>query len=119
MQYLLLIYADESKSPKPPEDPAEMQKWMEPWMVYSENMKKAGVYLGGDALAPTATATTIAAPGNTEPVFTDGPFAETSEQLGGYYLLECKNLDEALAWGAKCPVVNYGKLEVRPVMTFG
>jgi len=118
MHYLLLIYSNEADAPPPPATPAEAEAYMAPWMEYTENLKTAGVYLGGDALQPTATATTITAVGKTEPVFTDGPFAETREQLGGYYLLDCKDLDEALAWGAKCPIVNYGKLEVRPVMSF-
>ncbi len=119
MQYLLLIYADEAGKPPPPTDPAEFKEWMAPWTKYGADLEAAGVYLGGHALQPVSTATTINAMGGSEPVLTDGPFAETREQLGGYYLLDCKDLDEALAWGAKCPIVNYGKLEVRPIMTFG
>ncbi len=118
MQYLLLVYANESESPEPPKDPKEIQEWMAPWLQYDEDLKKAGVYVAGEALQPVATATTVSAVGKSEPVFTDGPFAETREQLGGFYLLDCKDLDEALAWGAKCPIVNFGKLEVRPVMKF-
>ncbi len=118
MHYLLLIYAREADAPAPPTNPEEAAAFMKPWIDYTEDLKSAVVYLGGNALESTTTATTVTAVGGGEPVFTDGPFAETREQLGGYYLLDCKDLDEALAWGAKCPVVNYGNLEVRPVMNF-
>lgn len=118
MHYLLLIYSSEADAPPAPTSPEEATAYMKPWLDYTEALKSADVYLGGNALEPTATATTVSAPGGAPPVFTDGPFAETREQLGGYYLLDCKDLDEALAWGAKCPIVNYGKLEVRPVMNF-
>ena len=95
MQYLVLIYGVEAKMPPPPKDPAEFAAYMEPWNVYTKSLQDAGVMLGANALEPTATATTVKA-GKSGPVFTDGPFAETREQLGGYYLLECKDLDEAL-----------------------
>jgi hypothetical protein len=115
MQYLFLIYGDESKM-TPPKNPAEGIVMTAPWLEYTEALKTAGVYQAGAPLQPTSTATTVAAvAGKPEPVFTDGPFAETKEQLGGYYLVDCKNLDEALAWAAKCPGVRYGKVEVRPV----
>ncbi len=118
MQYLILIYGEESKQSEPPSDPAELAAYMAPWMTYNSELKEAGVYLGGNALQNTSTATTIRVAAS-KPVFTDGPFAETKEQLGGYYLIECDNLDEALAWGAKCPGVHYGSIEVRPLMSFG
>jgi hypothetical protein len=91
---------------------------MEPWVSYGAAMEKAGVFVAGDALQPTSTATTLSSKGGPEHVYTDGPFAETKEQLGGYYLVNCKDLDEALAWAAKCPGVQYGKVEVRPVAIF-
>ncbi len=115
MQYLILIYSTESKDQPKPEDMAE---FVRPWMEYGAALKEAGVWLGGEALQPVATATTISSIGADEPVFTDGPFAETKEQLGGFYLLDCKDLDEALAWGAKCPGVQFGKIEVRPIQKF-
>ncbi len=118
MHYLLLIYNSEADAPPPPKSEEESAAYMQPWIDYTESLKSAGVYLGGNALEATTTATTITAVGGGEPVMTDGPFAETREQLGGYYLIDCKDLDEALAWGAKCPVVHFGKLEVRPVMNF-
>jgi hypothetical protein len=115
MHYLFLIYGIESQM-TPPKTPAEGAAMMAPWLDYTQALKGAGVYLGGNPLQPTSTATTVSQPaGKTEPVFTDGPFAETKEQLGGYYLVDCKNLDDALAWAAKCPGVRFGRVEVRPV----
>ncbi len=119
MQYMLLIYSDERA------DAAEMEKMSESerkaalgeWFAYSETLQKAGVMKSGDALQPTATATTVRLRDG-ERITTDGPFAETKEQLGGYYLLECKDLDEALSWAGKCPGAKYGTVEVRPIMVF-
>ncbi len=117
MQYLLLIYSNEAAMPEPPKDPAAFAEWMSPWNNYTESLQKAGIMLGANALQPTSTATTVCAPKG-DPVFTDGPFAETKEQLGGYYLIECDNLDDALSWAAKCPIVKMGRVEVRPVADF-
>jgi hypothetical protein len=114
MHYLVLIYGVEPPAPPPP---SEAAAYMKPWLDYTNALKTAGVYVGGNALQSVASATTISrAKGAAEPVFTDGPFADTKEQLGGYYLLDCKNLDDALAWASKCPGVNNGKVEVRPVL---
>lgn len=118
MQYLLLIYSNEAEAPHP-ETPEDFAAYMQPWTDYTDNLKAAKVYVGGEALELSTTATTITSVGSSKPVFTDGPFAETREQLGGYYLLDCKDLDEALAWGAKCPAVEYGKIEVRAIMDVG
>lgn len=111
MRYLILIYENEATTPQ---DEAEFQKWFE----YTENLKAAGVYLGGEALQPTSTATTVRKQGG-KVLTTDGPFAETKEQLGGFYMLECKDLDEALRWAAEVPSVGRGPVEVRPIMEFG
>ncbi len=119
MKYMFLIYSSESSKDEPPKDPEEFAKWMAPWMDYTKALNKAGIMLGGDALQPIATATTVSVRGAADPVFTDGPFAETKEQLGGYYLVDCKNLDEALGWAAKCPGALYGRIEVRPIADFG
>lgn len=110
MKYMLLIYGDESQDSN---DPADLQKWFD----VTEKMGKAGVMLAGDALLPTTSATTLRIR-NGETVTTDGPFAETREQLGGYYLLECDDLDQALEWAAKLPNAPTGSVEVRPVMEF-
>ena len=115
MQYLLLIYSNEEADAAVPE--TQQKEVFGEWMAYTEEMKKAGVFVAGDALQPTTTATSVRIKG-TERMITDGPFAETKEQLGGYYLAECKDLDEALSWAAKCPGAKTGTIEVRPVMVF-
>ncbi len=116
MNYMLLIYSDEKAEAEVPEE--QQREGFARWMAYTEDMKKSGAYVAGEALQPTATATSVRLR-NGERITTDGPFAETKEQLGGYYILDVKNLDEALAWAAKCPGAEYGTIEVRPVMVFG
>ena len=111
MKYVILIYENEAAMPQ---DDAEFQKWFE----YTEKLKTAGVLRGGEALQPTSTATTVRKEGG-KVLTTDGPFAETKEQLGGFYLIECNDLDEALKWAAEIPSVGRGPVEVRPVMEFG
>jgi len=115
MQYLLLIYSDEKADANVSKE--EMDAWMGEYLAYTEAMRKSGVYKGGEALHPTSAATTVRVQ-NGKKVTTHGPFAETKEQLGGYYLLDCKNLDEAIEWAAKCPGARVGSIEVRPVMDF-
>jgi hypothetical protein len=111
MKYMLLMYADESKLPKTPE---EHQAIAPAWYAFGEEAKAAGVLLSNNGLSPAGDATTLRVrEGKT--LITDGPFAETHEQLGGYYLLDCKDLDEALGWAAKIPVAKYGSVEVRPL----
>src|SRR3954469_13036220 len=100
MQYLLLIYGDESAMQSA--DAATVGQMMSAYRAYTEAMTKAGVYVGGNRLKPVATATTIRAPGGQTNVL-DGPYAETKEQLGGYYLIEAPDLDAALSWAARCP----------------
>jgi hypothetical protein len=116
MKYLLLIYSDEKADTNMSKE--EMDAWMGEYWAYTEAMQKAEVSLGGDALQPTATATTVRVKDGKK-VTTHGPFAETKEQLGGYYLLNCNNLDEAIDLAAKCPGARVGSIEVRPVMEFG
>ncbi|MCL5996618.1 MAG: YciI family protein [Chloroflexi bacterium] len=115
MRYLLLIYSDEKAGANASKE--EVDAWMGEYVAYTEAMEKAGVSKGGDALHPTSAATTVRVQ-NGKTVTTHGPFAETKEQLGGYYVLECKNLDEAIEWAAKCPGARVGSIEVRPVMDF-
>jgi hypothetical protein len=110
MKYLILIYENEASAPQ---DEAELGKWME----YTQRLAASGALLGGEALQPTATATTVRKNGS-KVITTDGPFAETKEQLGGYYLVECANLDEALKWASEIPSVGRGPVEVRPIMDF-
>ena len=115
MKYLLMIYADESAWPK--QTAEEQQRVMGAYYAFTEAVQKAGPYKGGEALHPTTTATTVRVKDG-KTITTDGPFAETKEQIGGYYLLECKNLDEAIQWAAKIPGAAYGSVEIRPVVDF-
>lgn len=115
MQFMLLIYNAENNGPQPGEE--AFGPYMQAYVDFTEEVKNAGKLLGGEALQPVATATTVAVRnGNTEIV--DGPFAETKEQLGGFYILDCADLDEALAYAAKIPDAGLGRVEVRPVMIF-
>src|SRR5205814_7191583 len=110
MRYLLLIYEDESVYTRMSEQ--EMGAEMEAWNAFTDLVRPKGV---GEALQPTSTATTVRIrDGKT--LTTDGPFAETKEQLGGYYLLDCKDLDEAIELAAKIPGARHGSIEIRPVM---
>lgn len=115
MQYMCLIYAREGAGPQPgtPDFGGLMQAYQE----FSETVVKAGVFVGGEALEDVASATTVTREnGKVETM--DGPFAESKEQLGGYYILDCKDLDEALKYAAQIPSAEYGRIEVRPVMVF-
>lgn len=115
MKYALLLYSDSAVSPDygTPEMDAEMQEWFN----FTEELQASGKHLGGEALNPTETATTVRVrDGKT--ITADGPFAETKETLGGFYLLEAADLDEAVAWAEKIPLAPYGSVEVRPVMEF-
>ena len=115
MRYLLTIYGDESGfATATPED---VQQMMAAYGALGEQMKAAGVILGGEGLQPSSTATTVKVRDG-ETIVTDGPFAETREQLGGYYLLECKDLDDAIGWAARIPGAGTGSVEVRPVMDY-
>ena len=119
MQYLLLIYTDEKANAKRMESMSEAERNADfgKWMTYTEDLKKAKVFVAGDALQPTPTATSVRLR-DSEQIVSDGPFAETKEQLGGYYMLDVDNLDAALTWAAKCPGAANGTVEVRPVMVF-
>jgi hypothetical protein len=115
MKYLLTLWGDESRyADRTPEQMAEAMKH---WDAYTNEAKDAGAFLGGEGLEPIATATTVEIQVSGEPIVSDGPFAETKEQLGGFYLLDCENLDEAIAWAKKIPMPG-GKVEVRPVMDY-
>ena len=115
MQYLLLIYGDEKAGADMSKEAMDAQ--MSEYTAYTEAMRNSGVMRAGDALYPTASATTVRVQ-NGKTVTTHGPFAETKEQLGGYYLVDCNNLDEAIEWAAKCPGARTGSIEVRPVVDF-
>ncbi|MEM9039292.1 MAG: YciI family protein [Actinomycetota bacterium] len=115
MKYALLLYADETVQPDytTAEGAAEMQQWFE----FSQELGAAGAMLGGEALEGVATATTVQVrEGST--ITADGPFAETKEALGGFYLLDVDDLDAAIKWAEKIPNVGYGTVEIRPLMVF-
>jgi hypothetical protein len=116
VKYLLALFGDEAQMADMSEE--EAAAGMEAWDAFTREATEAGAFLGGEGLQPTATATTVRIPadGGT-PAVTDGPFAETKEQLGGYYLLDCPDLDAALAWAHKIPLQG-GSVEVRPVMDY-
>ena len=112
MQYIVLIYGNEKGWSSLAKGQAE--KMYADYRKYTEDLSRAGVLRGGSELKPTTAATTIRVRDGKRQV-TDGPFAETKEQLGGYYLLECANIDEALEYAAKIPAAEDGSIEVRPI----
>ncbi|MGD2079231.1 MAG: YciI family protein [Chloroflexota bacterium] len=115
MRYLLLIYTKEQDEVEATS--AEQEAVMEVYFAFSRQVREAGLMLSGEALQPTSTATTVRVrQGKT--LTADGPFAETKEQLGGYYMLECPNLDEAIEWAAKIPGASRGSVEIRPLVEF-
>ena len=116
MQYLCLIYSNENAGPKPGD--ADFSAFIGEYNTFTSRVNDDGVFVSGDALQPVSTATTVTLEnGKVETM--DGPFAETKEQLGGYYLLECENLDEALKYAAMIPSAKHGRIEVRPIQVFG
>ena len=112
MQYLCLIYEDEKEWQKMPK--AETEKIINEFSSYTDSVRKSGHYVGGNALQPTHTATTVRVRQG-RVATTDGPFAETKEQLGGYYLLQARDLNEAIQLASRIPGARFGAVEVRPV----
>jgi hypothetical protein len=112
MRYMLLIYDDPDVWASMSEE--ETNAIYGEYWAYSEELGKSGAMVAGDALQATATATTVRVRDG-QALNTDGPFAETKEQLGGYYVVEAPDLDEALAWAAKIPSARFGSIEVRPL----
>ena len=113
MKYMLLIHDDATLRPEG-EDEAINKAYFE----YTQELVSAGVIQGGDALEPSTTATTVRVR-NGEMLTTDGPYAETKEQLGGFYIVDVPDLDAALNWAAKIPSATFGSIEVRPVRNMG
>ena len=111
----MLIYGDPSAAPdyESPAGQAEMQNWMS----YTQELAQSGQLKAGEALHPRESATTVRVRDG-ETIQTDGPFAETKEALGGFYLIDVPDLDAALAWAARMPNIQYGSVEVRPVVSF-
>ena len=116
MRYLCLIYEDEKLWEQIPKDEAD--KVFGEYFAFTDDIKRSGHHLAGDPLQPTSTATTVRVR-NGKTSTTDGPFAETKEQLGGFYMVEAKDLNEAIQLAARIPSARYGSIEVRPIMEVG
>ena len=116
MKYMLLMYANESEVPK--YTPEEHQAAAQAWYAFGKEAEAAGVLMSNNGLSSVTDATTVRVR-NAKTLITDGPFAETHEQLGGYYLFDCKDIvDEAIGWAAKIPLAKYGSIEVRPLNVY-
>ena len=115
MQYLLLIYANEAEAAKIGD--AGRKEMMSEYQTFTQSIIKSGNFKGGDALQATTNATTVRVR-NGKAMTTDGPFAETREQLGGYYLIEAKDLDAAIEIAARIPSARLGSIEVRPIWVY-
>ncbi|HEX3501603.1 MAG TPA: YciI family protein [Stellaceae bacterium] len=112
MKYMLLIYRDEADMQAASK--AQIEQTMGAYLAYTEALRKAGVIVGGDRLQPSTAATTVRLLDGKSKVL-DGPYAETKEQLGGYYMIDVPDLDAALSWAARCPGAGHGTIEVRPL----
>ncbi|MCE7980458.1 MAG: YciI family protein [Caldilinea sp. CFX5] len=116
MKYMFLIYTEESSESQM--SATEREAMMAEYFAFTREAGDHGVLVAGDELKPTGTATTLRLRNN-QFATTDGPFAETKEQLGGFYILECQDMDEAVGWAAKIPGAKHGSIEVRPIVNFG
>jgi hypothetical protein len=112
MKYMLLMYWNQNESTAPP-TPEGQQAAQQEWFALMKEMEAAGVLVSNNGLAPVTDATSVRVR-NGKSVISDGPFAETHEQLGGFFLLECKDLDEAIHWAEKIPSAREGTIEIRP-----
>lgn len=115
MKYLCMIYEDETIWPRMAK--TESDKMMSEYGALTNDLKASGRWVAGHALQPTSSASTVRVR-NGATLTTDGPFAETKEQLGGFYLVEAKDLNDAIQVAAQIPAAKYGSVEVRPIMTF-
>ena len=114
MQYILVLYVNEAGWPKLTR--AEQEQGIAAYVAYTEALNKAGVFRGSSRLQPSANATTVRI-ANGKPQVLDGPYADSKEQFGGYYVIDVPDLDAALSWAARCPAANHGVIEVRPLWT--
>jgi hypothetical protein len=112
MQYLLMVYVNEASWPKMSK--AEQEQGMAAYGAYTEALNKAGVLKGSNRLQPVSTATTVRL-ANGKPQVLDGPYVDSKEQVGGYYLIDVPDLDSAISWASRCPGASHGVVEVRPV----
>jgi len=114
MKYLVMIYASEAEEAKM--TPADVGTILQAYGAYTGALTESGVLLGSNRLRPSTEATSVRVKGGKTEVL-NGPYAETREQLGGYYLIDVPDLDAALSWAARCPSASYGTIEVRPIWT--
>jgi hypothetical protein len=115
MKYMLVLIGDESQYANWSE--ADVAADMERWDEYTKDLVAAGAFVSGEGLGPSSSATTLRVERG-ERILTDGPFAETKEQIGGFYVIDAKDLDEAIDWAARLPSMDYGVAEIRPVMDY-
>jgi hypothetical protein len=116
MKYMLMAYVNESGWPTMTK--AEQEQGMAAYMAYGEALTKAGVLVGSNRLQPSSTAATVRLANGKSQVL-DGPFVESKEQLGGYFLIDVADLDAALSWAARCPAAGHGVVEVRAIWSMG
>ena len=116
MKYLCLIYDEEKR--RGGMSKAEMETMMSEYTAFTDGIRKSGQYVAGEPLQPVQTATTVRVR-NGKVSTTDGPFAETKEQLGGFYVIDATDLNEAIQVASRIPSARYGSIEVRPIMVFG
>lgn len=116
MKYMLLLYGEQDAGPAP--GTPGFGQMLEEYMAATEEMRRAGVLLDSSPLQPTDSATTVRVRADSAQV-TDGPFAEIKEMLGGYYLIDCSDLDAAVRWAAMIPAAKHGSVEIRPLMQMG
>ncbi len=112
MQYILMAYVDEVGWPQL--TPAQQEQGLAAYLAYTEALKNAGVLVGSNRLQPSSTATTVRLADGKSQVL-DGPYVDSKEQLGGYFLIDVADLDAAISWAARCPAVGHGVVEVRPL----
>ncbi len=113
MQFLLIAYVQEAGWPVMTKE--QQEQGLAAYKSFADALKKAGAFIASNRLSPSSNATTLRQAAGGKMQVLDGPFADSKEQLGGYYLIEAKNLDEAIAWGSRCPATGHGAVEVRPV----
>ncbi|MEZ4224750.1 MAG: YciI family protein [Polyangiaceae bacterium] len=116
MKYLLMLYADEKAGAQLPKE--KMAEFMGQMYAYQDALKKAKAFISTNPLAPTNQASTVKVRGENA-VVEDGPYAETQEQLGGYFVIEAADVEAAQQWAARCPAATWGTIEVRPILDLG
>jgi len=114
MEYIFQLFADEKQWPRLSAE--ESQRVAGAYQAYNQALREAGVYVGSNRLEPTTTATTVQVTSDGKTSVLDGPYADTKEQLGGYFVVDVPDLDAALSWAARCPGATHGIIEVRPIM---